>query len=255
MSNRITPDDLPWDKLKKWGITRERMEKTGNLDRLLYGNYSKPVPFFRNDGGQKIEGEAAIRCYKSGDTWKIDMQTRCEKPTMKDWIGVYGTQLSEEQKKQLLDTGHAGSPLVFKDKDGKENSVFVSLNPETNRVVTFPTQYATLPKEGGVEGKIAGVVMNDEQKAAYLKGEPVHLKDLTNSKGEKFESCVQFSAYERRAVYTTPEWLREQKKAAEAQSQNQSQESTQKKETKKEKEAKQQKQQTEEKKASRGMKH
>ena len=174
MSNRITPDDLPWDELKKWGITRERMEKTGNLDRLLYGNYSKPVPFFRNDGGQKIEGEAAIRCYKSGDTWKIDMQTRCEKPTMKDWIGVYGVALNEEQKKQLLNTGHAGSPFVFKDKDGKENSVFVSLNPETNRLVTFPTQYATLPKEGDVEGKIAGVVMNDEQKAAYLKGEPVH---------------------------------------------------------------------------------
>ena len=130
MSNRITPDDLPWDELKKWGITRERMEKTGNLDRLLYGNYSKPVPFLRNDGGQKIEGEAAIRCYKSGDTWKIDMQTRCEKPTMKDWIGVYGVALNEEQKKQLLNTGHAGSPFVFKDKDGKENSVFVSLNHE-----------------------------------------------------------------------------------------------------------------------------
>ena len=97
--------------------------------------------------------------------------------------------------------------------------------------------------------------MNDEQKAAYLKGEPVHLKDLTNSKGEKFESRVQFSAYERRAVYTNPEWLRIQKKATEAQSQNQSQESAQKKETKKEKEAKQQKQQGEEKKSSRGMKH
>ena len=97
--------------------------------------------------------------------------------------------------------------------------------------------------------------MNNKQKAAYLKGEPVHLKDLTNSKGEKFESCVQFSAYERRAVYTTPKWLREQKKAAEAQAQNQSQNNTQKKEAKKEKEAKHQKEQAEEKKASRGMKH
>lgn len=237
MSNRITPDDLPCDELKKWGITREKMEKTGNLDRLLYGNYSKPVPFFCNDGGQKIEGEAAIRCFKSGDTWKNDMQTRCDKPTMKDWIGVYGVALNEEQKKQLLDTGHGGSPLVFKDKDGKENSVFVSLNPETNRVVTFSTQYATLPKEGGVEGKIAGVVLNDEQKAAYLKGEPVHLKDLTNSKGEKSESCVRFSAYERRAVYTSPEWLRIQKKAAEAQSQNQSQEATQKRRLRKRRKA------------------
>lgn len=253
MSTRITPDDLPWDELKKWGITREKMEKTGNLDRLLYGNYSRPVQFYRNDGGQKIEGEAAIRCYKSGDTWKIDMQTRCEKPTMKDWIGVYGVALSEEQKKQLLDTGHVGSPVVFKDKDGKENSVFVSLNPDTNRVVTFPTQYVTLPKEGGVEGKIAGVTMTEDQKAAYLKGEPVYLKDLTNSKGEKFDSCIQFSAYERRAVYVTPEWLREQKKAAE--SQNLSQDSSKKQEAKKTQEAKQQKEQGEEKKASRGLKH
>ena len=210
MSNRITPDELPWEQLKQWGITRERMEKTGNLDRLLYGNYTRPVTFYRTDGGQKIEGEAAVRVYRAGDQWKVDMQTRCEKPSMNDRISIYGTLLPDEQKKNLLDTGHAGA-VTIKDASGKESQVLVSLNPDTNRTVTFPRQYASLPKEGGVEGKICGVQMTDEQKAQYMKGEPVLMRGLTNSKGESFDSCVQFSAYERRAVFTSPEWLREQK--------------------------------------------
>lgn len=213
MANRISPDQLPWDQLRAWGITREKMEKTGNVDRLVYGMYSTPVNFFKNEGGQRIEGEAAVRVYRSGDEWKIDMQTRCERPTVSDYIGVFGTALTDEQKKSLLEVGNAGSPVTVKDKDGKESQVLVSLNPETNRVVTFPLQYVTLPKESGIEGRLAGVSFSDEQKEKYLQGKEIYLVGMKNNKGESFDSCVQFSAYERRAVFTTPQWLKESRQA------------------------------------------
>lgn len=256
MSNRITPDDLPWDELRKWGITRERMEKTGNLDRLLYGGYTRPVTFFRTEGGQKIEGEAAVRVYRTSDQWKIEMQTRCERPSQNDRISVFGTALTDDQKRNLLDTGHAGA-VTIKDGNGKESQVLVSLNPDTNRIVTFPMQFAALPKEGGVEGRICGVQMNEDQKSQFLKGEPVYLTGLKNSKGESFDACVQFSAYERRAVFTTPEWLREQQRREKDLQESNAQESSEKKGKSEGRKAKEKKVQedVQQQAASRGMKH
>ena len=218
MAKNITVEDLPWDMLKEYGITRERMEKTGNIDSMLFGNYTKPVQFFKTDNGVRIDGEAAVRVYEGKDGWKVDLQTVCRKPRLGDYIGVYGTALNDRQKKSLLDTGHAGSPVVVRDSSGKEKKYMVSLNPDTNRVVTFPHSSVLLPKENEVEGRICGVQMTEDQMSRYRNGEAVHMKGMLKKNGETFDACVQFSAYERRAAFVTPEWLREMRKESEQES-------------------------------------
>lgn len=49
-------------------------------------------------------------------------------------------------------------------------------------------------------------------------GEAVHLKGMLKKNGETFDACVQFSAYERRAAFVTPEWLKEMRKESEQES-------------------------------------
>ena len=205
MKKELTPEQLPWEQFSEIGITRERIEKTGNLTALLSGRYTTPVLFYINSNGTKIEGEAAIRCYQVNDTWKVDLQGVSRKPKINDNLSIYGYFLTEKQKTNILDTGHAGEIIEIKGNDGNKRSVFVSLNPHTNRLVTFPADHVRAP-----ERAIAGVEMTAKQKESYLNGEPVLLKGMRNKSGEDFEACVQFSAYEVGPVFVKPEWLKKQ---------------------------------------------
>lgn len=223
MAKNITADEIPWEMLKEYGITKERIEKSKNMDSLLMGNYTRPLQFFKSGGAVRIEGEAAIRVYNGNDGWKVDLQTVSRRPRLSDYIGVYGKALDDDQKKSLLDTGNAGSPVIFRDSNGNDRKVMVSLNPDTNRIVTFPHEHVQLPKENDIEGRICGVQMTEEQKTRYLNGEAVHLKGMTKKNGETFDACIQFSAFEKRAAFVTPEWLREMRKESNNEGQAQEQ--------------------------------
>ena len=210
----LSVEQIPWDQLKAWGISRSMMEQSkDNMERLLAGRYTSPLSFYRSEGDMHLEGNAAIRCYASKDGVKIELQGIGPKITDQSKLFVFGVELSADQVKSLVETGHAGS--LVQSKDGKKQFL-VSLNKDTNRLVTYPAEGMTGPKDG----MIAGVKLSDEQLKKYCAGEAVYLRGMQRSDGSRFDACAQFSAWTRRNDFTHPEWLRKsqeaEKKAKEA---------------------------------------
>ena len=62
---------------------------------------------------------------------------------------------------------------------------------------------------GPKDNMIAGVRLDQNQMAKYLKGDAVYLKGMKRSGGQTFDACVQFSACTRKNDFTHPEWLKE----------------------------------------------
>lgn len=199
---------IPWEKLSGWGIQRSSLENNKEaMERLLAGRFTPPLTFYRKDDNIHVEGQAALRCYKGSDgTIKLEMQGIGEKITENSKLYLFGVELSKEQVKNLVEVGHAGSLVSSKDGD---KQFFVSLNKETNRLVSFPAANVTGPKDGIV----AGVKMSQEQMADYLAGKPIYLRNMTRTDGSKFDACVQFSAWTRKNDFTHPEWLKAAQKA------------------------------------------
>lgn len=208
----ITADQVPWDQLKAWGIHRSQLESSKeNMERLLCGRFTTPQSFYRSDGDMHMEGSAAIRVYMGKDGAKVELQGIGPKIAENSRLYLFGVELSKEQVRGLLDTGHAGSPV--QSKDGSRQYL-VSLNRDTNRLVSYPMEAMVGPKDG----MVAGVRLTDEQKEKYCRGEAVFLEGLTRGDGTKFDACAQFSAWTRKNEFTHPEWLRkaqEEKKTRE----------------------------------------
>jgi len=203
----LSAEQIPWDSLKAWGIQRAQIESNKeNMEKLLSGRFTSPMAFFRNEGDMHLEGNAAIRCYQNKDGVKIEMQCIGPKITENSKLYVFGVELSKEQVKNLCDTGHAGS--VVESKDGSKKYL-VSLNRETNRLVTYPAEAVNGPKDG----MIAGVKLTEEQMRKYCAGEAVYLRNMVKSDGTRFDACAQFSAVARKNEFTHPQWLKEAQEA------------------------------------------
>ena len=205
---KLEANQIPWQKLAEWGIQQRVLEANQEaMQRLIAGRYTPPMNFYRKDDGLSVEGQAAIRCYKAKDgSVKLELQGVGEPITENSKLYLFGVELTREQVKNLAETGHAGS--LVPSKDGSKQ-YFVSLNKETNRLVSMPAESVTGPKDN----MIAGVRLDQNQMAKYLNGEAVYLKGMKRSDGQTFDACVQFSAWTRKNDFTHPEWLKEALKA------------------------------------------
>ena len=203
---KLEANEIPWQKLAGWGIQQKMLEANHEaMQRLMAGRYTPPMNFYRKEEGLSVEGQAAIRCYKAKDG-SVKLQGVGEPITENSKLYLFGVELTRDQVRNLAETGHAGS--LVPSKDGSKQ-YFVSLNRETNRLVSMPAESVTGPKDG----MIAGVRLDNEQMSKYLKGEAVYLKGMTRTDGQKFDACVQFSAWTRKNDFTHPEWLKEAQKA------------------------------------------
>lgn len=196
MSTRIKFEDLPWKQLEEIGITQKNITGSGNQERLTSGMYTSPLNFYLSGDNRRIEGEAAVRVYQYKGEWRIDLQTIAKEPKIES---IFGVKLTEEQKESLLKFGHAGSLVEI-----NNNKLFVSLNPHTKRLVTYPAEFVKAIKN------IGGISLTADQQKEYVSGKIFNIREMRNKNGESFSADVVFSAYDRKPVFIKQNTLKEE---------------------------------------------
>lgn len=103
-----------------------------------------------------------------------------------------GHQFSDEDKKNLRETGNMGRvvDLVNPKTDEIIPSV-ISRDRLTNELVAYRAEYMKIPDE------IKGIKLGEHQKQTLLEGGPLYLEGMTSKKGELFDATVQFNADKR----------------------------------------------------------
>jgi hypothetical protein len=189
-SYAVTPDLVHWDRLEKFGITREGLEKSGNLDKLL--NYEKTnlMPVVLKFEGETLRSDARFSLKKMEDgSFAPSIHLIRKEPELERLY--FGVKFTGEDRQNLLATGNLGRVVEAEFRQGEKTPVLLSLDKQTNELVAFRKEWLKVPDT------YKSVQLNEEQKQKLENGEKVKVEGMTSVKGKKFDGEVQFNADKR----------------------------------------------------------
>ncbi len=190
---RYNESMINWDQLKNFGLSREYLQERGLLDSMLKGyKTNQLVPITMNFGSAVLRTDArlSLQQSKTGEVvlaiHGIRKQPELERP-------YFGYIFSDEDKKNLLETGNMGRVVELKGRNGEYIPSFISLDKMTNEVVAMRAESLYIPNE------IKGVELTDQEKNDLREGKKVYIEGMTAKSGNEFNAHIQVSA-ERRGI-------------------------------------------------------
>lgn len=184
---------INWEQLKNFGISKEYLQERGLLDQMLRGyKTNQTVPITMNFGSAVLRTDARLSFQQSNagpvvlGIHGIRQKPELDRP-------YFGHILSEEDKKNLLETGNMGRVVELKTRSGEYAPSFVSLDKMTNEVVAMKVENAYIPNE------IKNVKLTEQEKSDLKEGKAVYLEGMTANSGNEFNAHVQFNA-DRRGI-------------------------------------------------------
>lgn len=190
---RYNESMINWDQLKNFGLSREYLQERRLLDSMLKGyKTNQLVPINLNFGSAVLRTDARLSLQQSNTgevvlaIHGIRKQPELERP-------YFGHIFSEEDKKNLLETGNMGRVVELKGRNGEYIPSFISLDKMTNEVVAMRAENVYIPNE------IKGVQLTDQEKNDLREGKKVYIEGMTAKSGNEFNAHIQVSA-ERRGI-------------------------------------------------------
>lgn len=184
---------INWYQLKNFGISKEYLQERGLLDQMLKGyKTNQTVPITMNFGSAVLRTDARLSFQQSNagpvvlGIHRIRQKPELDRP-------YFGHIFSEEDKKNLLETGNMGRVVELKTRSGEYAPSFVSLDKMTNEVVAMKVENAFIPNE------IKNVKLTEQEKSDLKEGKAVYLEGMTANSGNEFNAHVQFNA-DRRGI-------------------------------------------------------
>lgn len=186
---------IDWEQLKNFGLSREFLEEKGLLDQMLKGyKTNQTVPITMNFGSAVLRTDARLSFQQSiGGPVVLAIHGIRQKPELDR--PYFGHIFSEEDKKNLLETGNMGRVVELKTRSGEYVPSFVSLDKLTNEVVSMRADSAFIPDE------VKGVALTDDEKQALRDGKAVFIEGMKAKSGNEFDAKIQISADRRGIEY------------------------------------------------------
>ena len=190
---RFNESMINWDSLKNYGLSREFLEEKGLLDQMLRGyKTTQTVPISMNFGLAVLRTDARLSFQQSAGgpvvlgIHGIRQQPELDRP-------YFGHIFSEEDKKNLRETGNMGRIVELKTRDGEYVPSFISLDKMTNEIVAMRAENVFIPDE------VKGVQLTNAEKQELREGKAVFIEGMKAKSGNDFDAKIQISA-DRRGI-------------------------------------------------------
>ncbi len=190
---RFNESMINWDSLKNYGLSREFLEEKGLLDQMLRGyKTNQTVPISMNFGSAVLRTDARLSFQQSAGgpvvlgIHGIRQQPELDRP-------YFGHIFSEEDRKNLRETGNMGRIVELKTRDGEYVPSFISLDKMTNEIVAMRAENVFIPDE------VKGVQLTDTEKQELREGKAVFIEGMKAKSGNDFDAKIQISA-DRRGI-------------------------------------------------------
>tara|TARA_R110002033_G_scaffold103644_1_gene151170 strand:- start:1783 stop:3240 length:1458 start_codon:yes stop_codon:yes gene_type:complete len=189
---RYKPEQIDWETMNNLGLGKERLEKMNLLEPLLKGfKTNELVPVSLNLGTAVTRMDARLSL-QHNDEGKVVIAIHGIRKEPNLNFEFFGHKFTDEDKKNLLDSGNMGRMVDLKNsKTGETIPSIISVDRLTNELIALKTEFIKIPDE------IKGVKLNDEQKQTLMEGKSLHLEGMISKKGTEFEATVQFNADKR----------------------------------------------------------
>lgn len=196
----IDPSKINWEEFtNQWGVNKEQLEKSGDLDKMLNYGKSGLVRIYPTLAGEKLELEVrlSLRSDANGNI-KLVPHPIYNKPNLEREYRGY--QFTAEDKDQLLKTGNLGKVVELNGKNGEKIPSYVSIDRLTNQVVSMSA------KSLFIKNNIGRTELTPEEIATLREGKPIVDKQITLRDGKTFTTTLQVNADARSVEFVPKAW-------------------------------------------------
>ena len=193
----IDESKINWKELEeKWGVKRDDLEKSGNLDRMLNYGKSDLVKVSPKFGGEAFELDARLSFKKDGEGNVSLVPHFIRKEQKLDEYKEH--KFSDEDRKNLRETGNLGRVVDIVDREtGEIIPSFISIDRKTNEITDIPANKVRIPE------RIGKTEITKQEQDMLRAGLPVRDKLIERNDGRKFVTTLQVNV-EQRGVEFVP---------------------------------------------------
>jgi len=193
----IDENRINWQELEeRWGVKRDELEKSGDLQKMLNYGKSDLVKVTPNFGGEAFELDARLSFKKDGEG-NVSLVPHFIRKEQK--LEEYKEhKFSDEDRKNLRETGNLGRVVDLVDREtGEITPSFVSIDRKTNEITDVPTSKVRIPE------RIGKTEITKQEQDMLRAGLPVRDKLIERNDGRKFVTTLQVNV-EQRGVEFVP---------------------------------------------------
>ena len=183
----IAPEKVEWKLLENLGVSRERLEQNGELEKMLNWQKSNLVTIAVPLGDNTIYTDARL-AFRTDSQGNIGLTVHPLRKEPQIDFPYMGHKFSPEEKEQLLTTGNLGKTIEVTPKNGEPFAAYVSIDPQTNEIIALRADRVNIPKE------IKGVTLSDVQYKDLVEGKAVKVEGMTAKSGKSFDATLQVNA-------------------------------------------------------------
>ena len=193
----IDESKINWKELEeKWGVKRDDLEKSGNLDRMLNYGKSDLVRVSPNFGGEAFELDARLSFKKDGEGNVSLVPHFIRKEQKLDEYKEH--KFSDDDRKNLRETGNLGRVVDLVDREtGEIIPSYISIDRKTNEITDIPANKVRIPE------RIGKTEITKQEQDMLRAGLPVRDKLIERNDGRKFVTTLQVNV-EQRGVEFVP---------------------------------------------------
>ena len=173
--------------LDSLGLSRERLEQSGELEKMLNWQKSNLVTIAIPIGDTTIYTEARL-AFRTDNEGNIGLAIHAMRKEPQLDYPYMGYKFSPEEKEQLLATGNLGKTIEVTPKSGEPFAAYVSIDPQTNEIIALRADRVSIPQE------IKGVTLSDQQYNELVEGKAVKVEGMTAKSGKSFDATLQVNA-------------------------------------------------------------
>ena len=193
----IDESKINWQELEeKWGVKRDDLEKSGDLQKMLNYGKSDLVKVSPKFGGEAFELDARLSFKKDGEGNVSLVPHFIRKEQKLDEYKEH--KFSDEDRKNLRETGNLGRVVDLVDKEtGEVTPSFISIDRKTNEITDIAASRVRIPE------RIGKTEITKQEQDMLRTGLPVRDKLVERKDGRKFVTTLQVNV-EQRGVEFVP---------------------------------------------------
>lgn len=192
---RFNESMVDWKAIENLGISKQFLLDKGELTNILNGNKTRNlIPVSINLGAAIIRTDARLSLQQNQDG-KVVMAIHGVRQEPQLNRPYFGHIFSEEDKKNLRESGNMGRAVELKDRNGEYHPYLISIDKMTNEIVAARADRVYIPDD------VKGIRLTDLDKQDLREGKKIHLDGMIAKSGNEFSAGIQINANTRNIEY------------------------------------------------------
>lgn len=192
---RFNENMIDFESLKAFGLSKEFLQEKGLLESMMKGQKTNiAIPIAMNFGSAVLRTDARLSFQQSmSGPVVLAIHGIRKEPSLTQ--AYFGHIFSEEDKKNLRESGNMGRVVNLKARNNEYYPSFISVDKVTNEIVSMRAESAYIPDE------VKGVKLTEQEKNDLKEGKAIYVEGMTSAKGTEFSAHLQINADRRGVEY------------------------------------------------------